>query len=255
MQVTKSSSIHFNLYHTFLKFLTTAFHIYIHLYLAGLPKLKIEECAARQQARIDGGAQVIVGVNKYIPKEAEQALEVRVIDNSSVKEKQLARLRSVKAARDGAAVAHALQALEDAAQGEDRGANLMELCVNAARLRATVGEISDAMERAWGRYEGGSEFYLYVLVFVLKSAAEKQGGAEFTNCIGFFCISSLFLTTGGMATGTYGAELKASVEAEVQEVDVAVKKFEAQAGRRPRILIAKMGMDGHDRGAKVMATG
>ncbi|KAK2075972.1 hypothetical protein QBZ16_001308 [Prototheca wickerhamii] len=187
--------------------------------VAGLPKLKIEECAARQQAHIDSGRQVIVGVNKYAAGEAEEPLEVRKIDNSAVLASQTARLRRVRAGRDEAAVRGALGALEAAARGHDREGdhNLMELAVRAARLRATVGEISDALERPWGRYAASGE----------------------------------------MATGTYARTFAGEGEEadELARCEAQVARFEASAGRRPRILIAKMGMDGHDRGAKVMATG
>ncbi|KFM27789.1 Methylmalonyl-CoA mutase, mitochondrial [Auxenochlorella protothecoides] len=185
--------------------------------VAGLPKLKIEECAARQQAHIDAGRQVIVGVNKYA-KEGDQgeALDVRKIDNTAVLRAQKARLEAVRTSRDGAAVEAALAALEAAASTVDREEhNLLDLAVKAARARATVGEISDALERPWGRYAAA----------------------------------------GDMATGTYAASLGDEGREEAAACAAAVARFEAVAGRRPRILLAKMGMDGHDRGAKVMATG
>lgn len=189
--------------------------------IAGLPKLKIEECAARQQAHIDSGRQVIVGVNKYAvaanDSGVSQELDVRKIDNSVVLAKQKARLQAVRASRDEAAVKEALAALEAAARAEPGpGApNVMELSVRAARLRATVGEITGALERVWGRYEA----------------------------------------TGGLATGIYSSEIGSAAQQEIEAVEAAVQRFEEVAGRRPRILVAKMGMDGHDRGAKVMATG
>ncbi|KAL4856851.1 Methylmalonyl-CoA mutase [Chlorella vulgaris] len=203
---------------------------------SGLPKLKIEECAARQQANIDcnkqeGGwyephvirkvppPQVIVGVNKYAngydSGAVPQEVDVRKIDNSAVLVTQKERLVRIRASRDEPAVQASLAALEAAAHSGDRQLNLLELAVEAARLRATVGEITSALERAWGRYEAG----------------------------------------GGMATGVYSKTLGTSAHAELAAVEQAVARFEEVSGRRPRILIAKMGQDGHDRGAKVMATG
>jgi methylmalonyl-CoA mutase len=187
--------------------------------VSGLPKLKIEECSARQQARIDSGRQVIVGINKYLaPKGMEETVEVRKIDNTAVLSAQNARLKQLRENRDGEKVSIALDALEKAAKDDLGDGRLLELCVQAARARVTVGEISDAMERAWGRYEAA----------------------------------------GGMATGIYGPEMSSSCNdnrVELTAIESSVKQFEQAAGRRPRILIAKMGMDGHDRGAKVMATG
>lgn len=200
--------------------------------VAGLPKLKIEECAARQQARIDSGRQVIVGVNKYGvgPSHEDNSTNstsdgeggqndfaVREIDNTAVLVNQKARLAKLKATRNQDDVDKALAAIETAARSSERSeaTNLMELCVVAARARATVGEITSAMEKVWGRYEAST----------------------------------------GMATGTYGSEIGPAGGPEMAAVAAAVERFEAAEGRRPRILVAKMGMDGHDRGAKVMATG
>lgn len=191
--------------------------------VAGLPKLRIEECAATQQALIDGGRQVIVGVNKYVPEQAADEVDVRRIDNRSVLESQCRRLRTVRAERDAEKVNAALARLEEVANAGDAdptddASNLLALCVRAARARATVGEISDALERAWTRYEA----------------------------------------SGDMATGTYAAAMNAPnapPPPELEAVAAAVAEFEGRAGRRPRVMVAKMGMDGHDRGAKVMATG
>lgn len=187
--------------------------------ISGLPKLKIEECAARQQANIDCNKQVIVGVNKYANAydsgAVPQEVDVRKIDNSAVLVTQKERLARIRESRDEPAVQASLAALEAAAHSGDRQLNLLELAVEAARLRATVGEITSALERAWGRYEAG----------------------------------------GGMATGVYSKTLGTSAHAELAAVEQAVARFEEVSGRRPRILIAKMGQDGHDRGAKVMATG
>lgn len=192
--------------------------------MAGLPKRKIEECAARQQARIDSGSQIIVGVNKFITPNTTEAevVPVRQIDNSAVLSAQLARLASVKASRDDSAVAAALQALEAAARSEARQPNLLELAVQAARVRCTVGEISDALERAWGRHAASSGVAPGYYVTEREAAATESG-------------------------------LDADVE--VSQVEEAVRRFEQITGRRPRILIAKMGQDGHDRGARVMASG
>ena len=175
----------------------------------GLPKMRIEEAAARRQARIDSGLEVIVGVNKY-RRETETAIEVRQVDNTAVRESQIARLREVKAARDGAKAEAALAALtESAATGEG---NLLALTVEAARARATLGEISSALEKVYGRYQAVSRTIAGVY------AAESGRDPE-------------YIKAAEMAEG-----------------------FAKAQGRRPRILIAKMGQDGHDRGAKVVAT-
>jgi methylmalonyl-CoA mutase len=127
--------------------------------ISGLPKLKIEECAARQQAHIDSGKQVIVGVNKYAQHDdtqhAAHEVDVRKIDNTAVLAKQLERLQRVRASRNQAAVEAVLARLEAAAHSGKQDENLLELAVEAARLRATVGEITHALEKAWGRYEAG----------------------------------------------------------------------------------------------------
>lgn len=175
----------------------------------GLPKMRIEEVAARKQARIDSGEEVIVGVNSYELDEEEQ-LEIREVDNNAVREGQLKRLAEVKAKRDDKAVQAALEAITACAKtGEG---NLLELAVDAARKRATLGEISDAMEKEFGRYKA-----------VVRSIS-----------------------------GVYSGEVKKNEDfIAAQE---AADAFAEQEGRRPRILVAKMGQDGHDRGAKVIAT-
>lgn len=176
----------------------------------GMPKLRIEESAARKQARIDSGLDVIVGVNKYrLNKESD--VEILEIDNSAVRESQIRRLRKIKAERDNVAVAQVLERLTEACKNDAE--NLLELAVDAAKLRATVGEISDAMEKVFGRHK--AEIRLQSGVY----ASEITDNNEFSN------------------------------------VKKAVDEFAAKEGRRPRILIAKMGQDGHDRGAKVVATG
>jgi len=175
----------------------------------GLPKMRIEEVAARKQARIDSGEEVIVGVNRY-QLEKESILEIREVDNNAVREGQLKRLAEVKAKRNATEVVTALEAITTCAKtGEG---NLLELAIDAARKRATLGEISDAMEEEFGRYKA-----------VIRSIS-----------------------------GVYSGEVKKNEDfVAAQE---AADQFAAQEGRRPRILVTKMGQDGHDRGAKVIAT-
>jgi len=177
---------------------------------SGWPKLKIEECAAKRQANIDSGKEVIVGVNKYKLKK-EDDIEVRAIDNAEVKESQLNRLTKLKAARNPEEVERCLKQLEDCAAGN--GGNLLSLAVEAARARCTVGEISSAMEKVFGRHV----------------ASDK------------------------MVSGAYRSEYGETEE--IEAVAKAINSFQEEEGRRPRILVAKMGQDGHDRGAKVIATG
>ncbi len=177
---------------------------------SGMPKLRIEEAAARRQARIDRGEDVIVGVNKFQPPE-EPALDVRDIDNTAVREAQVARLERLRATRDAATVRAALDALTHAA--ETGKGSLLALAVDAARARATVGEISGALERVWVRHH-----------------------AEIRSI-----------------SGVYGSQFAA--DEEWRALRGEVERFAAEHGRRPRILVAKIGQDGHDRGAKVIATG
>ena len=179
---------------------------------SGIPKLRIEEAAARKQARIDSGQDQIIGVNIYQVEEdsAEDELEFREVDNEAVRKEQIERLEKMKAERDGDACSSALQRLEESAQtGEG---NLLELAVDCARQRASLGEISDAMEKAFGRYQAK--------------------------------IQSL--------SGVYSSELMGDKDF-IKARELA-DKFAELAGRRPRIMVAKMGQDGHDRGAKVIAT-
>ena len=175
----------------------------------GIPKMRIEEAAARRQAQIDAGKETIVGVNKYRRAEAEQ-IDVRVVDNKSVRESQLSRLAQVRAARDRQAVENALTALTNAAQSGS--GNLLELAARAARARATLGEISTALEKVFGRYQAVNRTISGVY------SSESQDNPEFRKA----------------------REL--------------ADEFARLEGRRPRILMAKMGQDGHDRGAKVIAT-
>jgi methylmalonyl-CoA mutase len=176
---------------------------------SGMPKLRIEEAAARRQARIDRGEETIVGVNRYQPAERTE-VEVRDIDNSAVREAQVARLARVRAGRDEAACRAALDALTAAAASGD--GNLLELSVEASRRRATVGEISDALEKVYTRHRA-----------VVRSVA-----------------------------GIYGAAYEGDEGFERIRRDV--EAFAAEEGRRPRMLVVKLGQDGHDRGAKVIAT-
>lgn len=174
----------------------------------GLPKLRIEEAAAQRQARIDRGEEVIVGVNKY-QLEVEPEVDVLDIDNSAVRESQVARLEQVRSSRDAQACEQALEALK---QGAASGENLLALAVNAARARATVGEISDALEAQWGRHKA------------TQRSISGVYGAAYEGDEGFMTIKN------------------------------KVEAFAENHGRRPRMLVVKMGQDGHDRGAKVIAT-
>ncbi len=176
---------------------------------AGLPKLRIEEAAARKQARIDSGKEIIVGVNQY-RLDKETPIDIREVDNTAVREEQIARLKKIKAERDSAAVEAALNAITKAA--ETKQGNLLELAVEAARKRATLGEISYAMEKVFGRYQAR-----------IKTIS-----------------------------GVYSSEI--SQDENFLKAKQMADEFAELEGRRPRILIAKMGQDGHDRGAKVIAT-
>ena len=175
----------------------------------GMPKLRIEEAAALRQARIDRGEEVIVGVNKY-QMEVEPEIDVLDIDNSAVRESQVARLARVRAERDSDVCQKTLEALTEAAKtGEG---NLLALAVDAARARATVGEISDALESEWGRHKA----------------------------------------TQRSISGVYGSAYKG--DEKFMGIQNKVEAFAEDHGRRPRMLVVKMGQDGHDRGAKVIAT-
>jgi methylmalonyl-CoA mutase len=176
----------------------------------GIPKMRIEEAAARTQARIDSGTQTIVGVNKFQVTDEAQ-IEVLKVDNKTVRESQIAKLGRLKAERDPAAVAAALAALTETARTS--AGNLLERAVAAARAKATVGEISEAMEKVWGRHR-----------------AETHA-----------------------VSGVYSAEAGAMNKG-VERVRRMCETFAANDGRRPRILVAKMGQDGHDRGQKVIAS-
>jgi methylmalonyl-CoA mutase len=176
---------------------------------SGLPKMRIEEAAARKQARIDSGKDIIVGVNAF-ELESEPPLDVLVVDNTAVRESQLRRLEEVKRSRNAGEVRAALDDLtKSAATGEG---NLLDLAVNAARKRATLGEISAALERVWGRYQ----------------AAIRP------------------------VSGVYSAETE--MDENFRKAREMADEFAVHEGRRPRILLAKMGQDGHDRGYKVVAT-
>ena len=176
---------------------------------SGMPKMRIEEASAQRQARIDRGEEVIVGVNQYEP-EQEPPVEIRDIDNSAVREAQIRRIREVREQRDEASCRSALAALTEAAR-EETG-NLLALAIEAARARATVGEISDALETVYGRYRA------------------------MTHSI----------------SGVYGAAY--ADDAEFAASQEQVESFARVEGRRPRMLVSKLGQDGHDRGARVIAT-
>jgi methylmalonyl-CoA mutase len=184
---------------------------------AGIPKLRIEEAAARTQARIDSGRQPVIGVNRYRvlnPADDEQ-VEVRSVDNAEVRAQQIAKLQRLRAERDPAEVETALNALTSAARAGsdgDMSTNLLALAINAARAKATVGEISSALETAWGRHSGQIR----------------------------------------TISGVYRQEVGESPN--VERVRELVAGFARAEGRQPRILVAKMGQDGHDRGQKVIAT-
>ena len=176
---------------------------------AGLPKLRIEESAAKKQARIDRGEDVIVGVNKYV-LDKEDDLEILEVDNVRVRDSQIANLAKLRAARDNDAVKAALADITEAAKTGN--GNLLDLSVKAARLRATIGEISDAMEEIFGRYNAQAR----------------------------------------TISGVYGAPYED--DSHWQAIKADIEAFEKEQGRRPRMLVCKMGQDGHDRGAKVIAT-
>ncbi|CAG0970383.1 partial methylmalonyl-CoA mutase, partial [Rhodocyclaceae bacterium] len=175
----------------------------------GWAKLQIEKCAAEKQARIDSGQDTIVGVNKY-KLAKEDAIDILDVDNVAVREAQIARLKKVRGERDAAAVQAALDALTAAAK--DGSGNLLDLAIKATRLRATVGEISDALEKVYGRHRATNQ------------------------------------TVSGVYSAAFGQS------AGIDELRDLVDEFAAAEGRRPRLMIAKLGQDGHDRGAKVVAT-
>jgi methylmalonyl-CoA mutase len=175
---------------------------------AGMPKLRIEESAARRQAAVDRGDETIVGVNKY-RLENESPLEVREIDNTEVRRQQIERLQHLRSTRDQKKVDAALDALT---KGAATDANLLELSIEAVRARATVGEISDAMEKVFSRHRA-----------VIRSISGVYGDAY-------------------------------ADDDEFKQIRHEIDEFAESEGRRPRILVAKLGQDGHDRGAKVIAT-
>jgi methylmalonyl-CoA mutase len=176
---------------------------------SGMPKLKIEEAAARRQARVDRAEDVIVGVNKYRTTQNDVPDETLEVDNTKVRDSQVARLKTIRNTRDKAKAEAAIKALEQGAAGN---ANLLELCVQAARARVTVGEMSDAMERVFTRHQA-----------TVRSIAGVYGAA-YANDEGFM------------------------------KIQKDIEAFAAEEGRRPRMLVVKLGQDGHDRGAKVIAT-
>jgi len=177
---------------------------------AGIPKLRIEEAAATKQARIDSETDIIVGNNKY-RLEKEDPLVTLEVDNQTVRIQQVDRLKQIREERNSEKVNKALEALSDAAEKEN--GNLLALAVEAARERATLGEISDALEKVYGRYKAKIQSF----------------------------------------SGVYSKEMKDNES--FKKARELADKFAEQDGRRPRIMVAKMGQDGHDRGAKVVATG
>jgi methylmalonyl-CoA mutase len=184
----------------------------------GIPKMRVEEAAARAQARIDSGRQPVIGVNKYRP-EADEPIEVLKVDNAAVRASQVAKLRQLRASRDEAACAAALEALtraaaaaEDGSRGPGLEQNLLALSIDAARAQATVGEISDALEKVYGRHTARIR-----------------------------TISGVYREEAGQVSN-------------IEQARAAARAFAAAEGRQPRILVAKMGQDGHDRGQKVVAT-
>ena len=176
---------------------------------SGWAKLKIEAAAAEKQARIDSGKDVIVGVNKY-KLAKEDPVDILEVDNVKVRESQIARLNAIKVKRDNAAVQAALAALTE---GAASGANLLDLSVKAIRLRATVGEVSEALEKVFGRHRADTQ----------------------------------------KVTGVYAAAYESEKD-EWNSIKADIAAFAEQQGRRPRVMIAKLGQDGHDRGAKVVST-
>ncbi len=176
----------------------------------GIPKMRIEEASARKQAHIDSGNEVIVGLNKY-RLEKEDPIDILAVDNTAVREAQIKRLKELRASRDEAAVQKALAAITECVKTKE--GNLLALAVEAAKVRATLGEISDACEVVVGRYQA-----------VIRSIS-----------------------------GVYSSEVKA--DSQFEQAKAMVKEFAEKEGRQPRIMVAKLGQDGHDRGAKVVATG
>jgi len=221
----------------------------------GLPKLRIEQAAARTQARIDSGRQSVVGVNRYrvdhlasngADHEAGLSVEVRRIDNAEVRRRQIARLQQLRAERDPEPLRHALDAVSEAARS-GRG-NLVELSINAARAYATVGEISDALETVYGRHVAQIRAVEGVYRDEMRSAASgaSDAGASAASDASDRGASDV----GASHAGSDGDAGLGSID----EVRALVQDFARNRGRRPRILVAKVGQDGHDRGQKVIAT-
>jgi len=176
----------------------------------GIPKMRIEQSAARKQARIDAGKDIIVGVNAFQSKEKERDIEILKVDNTAVRKAQISRLEKLKKERNSEKVNAALNALSDACKSNSK--NLLSLAIEAAKQRATLGEISDALEKEFGRYKADNK----------------------------------------LITGVYKMEIKDNKY--FKEAKNLADKFATEKGRRPRIMVAKMGQDGHDRGAKIVAT-
>eukprot|EP00795_Rhopilema_esculentum_P014723 gene14723-5823_t len=204
---------------------------------SGMPKLRIEECAAKRQARIDSGQEVIVGVNKY-KLANEDPVDVLCVDNTKVRESQVAKLQRIRDTRDAAAAKKALDDITEAC--ESSSGNLLDLAVKASRARCTVGEISDAMEKVYKRHVASDRM-------VSGAYKTEYGEANEIEEVGHRIKK--------------GAIMRAAMKARMKNLVTVMKTFyEAQQfmemeGRRPRLLVAKMGQDGHDRGAKVIASG
>ncbi|WP_027375892.1 methylmalonyl-CoA mutase [Kaistella palustris] len=177
---------------------------------AGIPKMRIEEAAAKKQAKIDSGEEFIIGVNSFKSAQKQMELDILDIDNSEVRRKQIERLQQIKTDRDPKLVAEILETLKEAAKSG--GGNLLEICIEAARRRVTLGEMSDAMEESFGRYK--ANIRTIQGVYAMNASKNEYFGKALS----------------------------------------LAEKFEESEGRRPRIMVVKMGQDGHDRGAKVVAT-
>lgn len=199
---------------------------------SGMPKLRIEEAATRRQARIDSGQETIVGVNRYASSEdknnpGEGQVQVLAVDNAAVLKTQLTRLAEVKASREASRVRSTLEAVTHCATS-GKG-NLLELAVEAARARATVGEISEALETVWGRHQPSSSVVSGAYISTFSEGGDGSGAGSDSN-----------------SASTRSEEIALTIR--------RAEEFKERFGRRPRILVAKLGQDGHDRGAKVIAS-
>ena len=231
---------------------------------SGMPKLRIEESAARKQARIDSGLETIVGMNKYkVPAGEDEGVDVLSIDNAQVRQEQCEALVAIRASRDSVAATAALDALTASAALEtstgpgDHPQNLLRLAVAAARARCSVGEISDALEAKWGRYAVTSSVVQGELLIFLPLRSTWFRANRVLLTIVFDTLTLSLPLTSAVVQGAYADTVSASDSSatEFKETQEAIEEFATAAGRRPRILVAKMGQDGHDRGSKVIASG